>query len=117
MKTHFNVVVLLANDLQRTRQYLTETLGFEVAQEHPDQTVEFKAVGGAEVALIAAPVAFRAAGAYYWFIVPDFEGYYQQLRQAGANIVKPPHDTPFGKVFVVETPDGHIFTFHGGEGA
>lgn len=115
MHTHLNVIVLQANDPQVTRQYLTETLGFEVAQEHPGNTTEFKAVGGAEVALIPAEQPFRAAGAFYWFIVPDFQGYYQKLSVNGANIVKPPHDTPFGRVFVVESPDGHIFTFHAGE--
>ena len=35
MNTHLNVIVLQANNPQVTRQYLTDILGFEVAQEHP----------------------------------------------------------------------------------
>lgn len=97
--------------------YLTQILDFEIAQEHPGQVVEFKAVGGAELAVIPAKQVFRAAGTFCWFIVPDFEAYHQQLTKAGANIVQEPHDTPFGQVFVVETPDGHVFTFHAGEAA
>lgn len=115
MQTHLNVIVLQANDIEQTKHYLTQTLGFTVAAEHPGNVTEFQAVGGAEVAVIPAEQPFRAAGAFYWFIVPDFNGYFQQLTKAGATIVKPPHDTPFGRVFVVETPDGHTFTFHGGE--
>lgn len=115
MQTHLNVIVLQANDIQKTTNYLTQTLGFSVAVQHPGNITEFKAVGGAEVVVLPAEKPFRAAGAFYWFIVPDLEGYYRQLTQAEANIVKPPHDTPFGRVFVVETPDGHTFTFHEGE--
>lgn len=117
MKTNLNVIVLHANDIERTRHYFTEVLGFSVAQDHLGNVTELAALGGAEVALIPAQHPFKASGAEYWLIVPDMHAYYAQVTQAGTTILKTPHQTPFGEVFVVGTPDGHQLTFHAGEEA
>ncbi|GGR26248.1 VOC family protein [Deinococcus ruber] len=113
MNTHLNVVVLHIPEIQRARRYFTDILGFEVAQEHPGNILEFAAAGGAELALMPGEAGRFSAD--LWLIVPEVDSYHTRLASAGADIVEPLQDGPFGRMFSVLTPDGHRFTFHRGE--
>lgn len=78
--------------------------------------VEYASAGGAELALIPARAPFRAAGAEYWFSIPDLHSYYAQLQDRGIEVTAP-HIMPFGEIIETFTPDGHKLVFHAGEQA
>lgn len=112
MKTHLNVVVLHTPDLDAARRFYTQTLGLNVAAEHPGMVLEFESAGGAELALMERPRTGSGTPQEVWFTVPDADAYHAQVGAAGANVTQAPHDGPFGRAFSVQTPDGHSLTFH-----
>ncbi|BDP43227.1 glyoxalase [Deinococcus aetherius] len=116
MKANLDFLALHTRDLAAARAYYTRTLGFEVAQERPGAVV-FAHGGGAEFAVreplpgVDGTQPF-GVGVSVWLGVPDAEAYHGQVVAAGARVVQPPQDGPFGRMFTLVTPDGHALTFH-----
>ena len=115
MQTHLNVVVLITSDLAASQHFYQHTLGLDVAEINPGAIV-FGQAGGAELVVMQDPHASSAAkpGASVnaWFLVPDTDAYHAQVKAAGAQAITDPTDGPFGRMFVVTSPDSHTLTFH-----
>ena len=116
MKTNLDFIALHTHDLAAARRYYTEVLGFEITGG-PPTAVSFTHAGGASLAVRQPqphePQSSFGAGVNLWFSVPDADAYHTQVAAAGAQITQPPQDGPFGRMFSVQTPDGHMLTFHG----
>ncbi|OLV16779.1 VOC family protein [Deinococcus marmoris] len=115
MHTTLDFIALHTQDLAAARQYYTEILGFETTAGPPNAAV-FTQAGGASLA-VREPLPHEArdhlgSGASIWFAVPDADAYHAQVTSAGAQVTQPPQDGPFGRMFSVQTPDGHALTFH-----
>ncbi|WP_424952183.1 VOC family protein [Deinococcus sp.] len=116
MNTYLDFVALHTRDLDAARSYFTGVLGFAVAQDRPDAVV-FTTEGGAAFAVRRPLPGVDTAqpfgvGVSIWLGVPDASAYHGQLTAVGASIVQPLQDGPFGRMFAVATPDGHVLTFH-----
>ena len=104
-------------DLEASRQYYTEVLGFEVSPEGPPHAVVFKNDAGAIFAIRTPLTDLGSApklglGASFWFAVPDADDLHDRVVEKGGTIAMPIQDGPFGRMFVVIDPDGYSLTFH-----
>ena len=104
--------VLAVPDLGRSAAYYRDVLGFEV-REIGDPGWRIFVRDGCRIMVGECPDALPAGElgdhSYFgYFIVDDAETYYQQVVGAGAEIMKPLRDEPWGmREFGVRTPDGH----------
>jgi len=90
-------------DVARARDFYVEKLGFTVEAENPD-FVQFRPTeAGAAFALgqegHGDPVEL-------WWYVDDADATHADLAAKGVEIVDPPHDMPFGRVFAIKEPAG-----------
>jgi predicted enzyme related to lactoylglutathione lyase len=120
MQTHLNVLVLYTDDLDTARQFYCGTLGLTLAEDNTGALV-FGQSGGAELVVLPnsgqihpadRPGLPLGSGVNPWFVVPDIGTYHAQVVAAGATNLTDPADGPFGRMFVVTSPDGHTLTFH-----
>lgn len=115
MHSNLDFIALHTHDLAAAREFYTSVLGFETLAERPG-TLVFRAAGGVSWA-VREPRPGEAqsgfgAGTSIWFGVPDVDQLYARLNAAGAGLLHPPQDGPFGRMFALTTPDGHTLTFH-----
>lgn len=104
-------------DLEKSRDFYQSYLGFEIENENPEAYV-FKNEKGAYFCIRKPLIDLAKAGKLgwgvgLWFSVPDVEKRYGELNDKKVKIVKELADSPFGKIFTVEDPDGYYITFHG----
>ncbi|WP_341302648.1 VOC family protein [Lysinibacillus sp. FSL H8-0500] len=104
-------------DLEKSREFYQNILGFEIENENPEAYI-FKNEKGASFAIRKPLVDLDKAGKLgwgiaLWFSVFDVEKRYDEVRGKKVKIVKDLADSPFGKVFTVEDPDGYYITLHG----
>lgn len=59
-----------------------------------------------------AAVSHRGAGVVLWLAADDAEGLHADLVAAGVEIVAPPADSPFGRMFTFRDPEGYAITIH-----
>ncbi|GHG12831.1 hypothetical protein GCM10017783_25980 [Deinococcus piscis] len=116
MQSNLSFVTLHTTDYARARAFFVDTLGFEPNEERPGANA-FVSAGGAGLALrenkdVKPPLG---QGVTVFFTVPDLQAYHDRLAKAGAEIVEPVHEMPFGPTFTVATPDGHWLGFWQGE--
>jgi predicted enzyme related to lactoylglutathione lyase len=110
-------VSLQVKDLDASRRFYTEQLGFRAQPQHRPDAVVFEGAGGAIFAIRAPLVDLDAVdrrgwGAALWFAVPDVEALYARAAGAGIPILQPLQDSPFGRVFTLADPDDYGLTFH-----
>ncbi|SMB88380.1 VOC family protein [Deinococcus hopiensis] len=114
MKTNPHFTALHTWRLNAAQNCCVQTLGFEVVQEQPGATV-FARLDGAALA-VREPLPERDPsqpfGGRVWVGMPETERYHAQVAAAGAQVVQPPQDAPFGRMFTPVTPGGHALTFH-----
>lgn len=108
---------LQVRDLETSRAFYTEVLGFHIADERREGAVVFKDAGGAIFAIRTPLVDLSASpklgwGAGLWFGVGDPDALHDRALAAGALVLHPPQDGPFGRMFVLADPDGYALTFH-----
>jgi catechol 2,3-dioxygenase-like lactoylglutathione lyase family enzyme len=113
-KTQLGFVSLQVSDLDASRRFYAEVLGFTLAAQSPPDACVFETQGGAVFALRTALVDLAAVsrlgwGVSLWFGVPDLEIYRAQL-DGRAHVVRDVQVTPFGKILVVADPDGYWLT-------
>lgn len=110
-------VSLQVRDLEKTRSFYTDVLGFSVVpQERPDALV-FRTSVGASFAVRKPLVDLNAVqrlgwGVGLWFGAQEIDSLHERVRDCGATVLRPPADGPFGRMFVVEDPDGYQLTLH-----
>lgn len=115
--TSLDFVSVQVRDLQASRTFYTETLGFApVSEERPDVVV-FQTQAGAIFAVRTPQIDLDATphlgwGVGLWFAHAQVEALHERVTRQGARIVRPPQDGPFGRMFTIANPDGYTLTFH-----
>jgi lactoylglutathione lyase len=115
-------VVLLARDLERSRDYYTKTLGMAMAGGGEDAVVFRTESGGwlilishhrADALLGADNVDHGAAStarAYNVAQVEDVDQAYEDLHSRGVEFFREPEDHPWGiRTAFFRDPDGHVW--------
>ncbi|MER7072836.1 VOC family protein [Terrabacter sp. NPDC000476] len=121
---HLDLVTVVVDDYDSAIAFYTDVLGFELAVDAPSTTtagrpkrwVVVRPPGGGTGLLLAradgaaqeAVVGEQWAGRVGLFLrVDDFEGTMARLRAAGAEIVRPPREEPYGWVAVFRDVAGN----------
>lgn len=108
-------ISLQVRNLSTARAFYTETLGFPIDPrfDTPDfvlfdtTTIPF-ALREANVNLDEAPQP--GSGVALWIDCDKVDELHGKLVEAGATIITPPYDGPFGRTFVFADPDGYRIT-------
>ena len=106
---------LQVRNLPASRTFYTEMLGLPIDPRFntPDfvlfdsSTIPF-ALSEAKVNLDEAPQP--GWGVALWIDCDNVNALHARLQEAGATIIKPPFDGPFGRTFVFADPDGYQIT-------
>ncbi len=99
----FGFVLEYVSDIEAAKRYYVETLGLEVERTHPvfvQFTDHFAIASDESLSGTRAPET-------YW-LVDDIESVFQDLSPK-AEIIFPPRQFPFGKVFAIQDPAGQPF--------
>ena len=106
---------LQVRDLAASRAFYTETLGLPVDPRF--DTADFVLFDSSTIplGLSAAKIDLDAAphpgwGVALWIDCDDVDALHTRLAAAGATIVTPPFDGPFGRTLVFADPDGYRIT-------
>lgn len=111
------LVALIVHDYDPAIRFFVDVLGFALVEDSPSQTTDGRPKRwvvvrppGAETGLLlaradgerqTAVVGEQHAGRVGFFLrVDDFAVYYERLRTAGVQFVRPPSDAPYGRVAV-----------------
>jgi predicted enzyme related to lactoylglutathione lyase len=100
-------IMLHVQNIPAARQFCTDMLGYDVEAEAPG-FVQFVNTGGATLALGEAGAGDPIE---LWWFVDDADGTYSDLQSRGAEVVGPPADMPFGRVFSIKDPSGGTVNF------
>ncbi len=108
-------ISLQVRDLAASRAFYTELLGFPVDERFtaPDSVVFDTnsipfALSQAKVNLDEAPQP--GWGVTLWIDCDQVDALHAKLEAAGATIITPPRESPFGRNFVFADPDGYRIT-------
>ena len=116
MANYLDFVSIQVRDLERSKQFYRDQLGFEI-EPGPPHAVVFAKGNGATFA-IREPiinldsVPSLGAGVGLWFTISDVDVLYQNLTAANVKILQQPQPGPFGKMMVFADPDGYAITVH-----
>ena len=115
--TTLDFVSLQVQNLEASKDFYTNTLGFEVGRSPNPDAIVFQDAAGAIFAirkplLNLTTVPRLGVGIGLWFAVSNTESAYQRATEAGATIIQMPIDSPFGQMFVLLDPDGYSITVH-----
>ncbi len=103
-KPRFGFALEYVTDIPTVKRFYVEVLGMEVERDHPN-FVQFKDAVGANYAIASdESVGGRGDLELYW-LVDDAEAAFADLSQK-AEVVLPPKEMPFGKVFGIKDPAG-----------
>jgi catechol 2,3-dioxygenase-like lactoylglutathione lyase family enzyme len=114
---HLGLVTIVVAEYDPAIEFFVSTLGFELAEDHPDLTndgrpkrwVVVRPPGAATGVLLAqadgpdqaAAAGNQVAGRVGFFLhVDDFDETYQRLSAAGVQFTRPPRSEPYGRVAV-----------------
>lgn len=115
MPTQLGFVSLQVSDLEASRQFYTEVLGFEplATGQQPGACV-FTTQSGAVFAIRKPLVDLQAVthlgwGVGLWFNVEHLDDFLHRI-QGRATLVRGIQPTPFGNTMVIADPDGYALT-------
>ena len=111
-KPALDFVVLYVSNLEEAFKYFTQTLGLEHLADQ--DTPEFRGFAGGEKGLpfgiVQASERTPRAGAIEIYLKTDnLADLHARLTQQGIRTTEIAH-MPFGSIFTVDAPDGHIVT-------
>jgi predicted enzyme related to lactoylglutathione lyase len=107
---------LQVSDMERSKDFYTRVLGLEVDPQGPPHAIVFAtqpipfAIREPNVDLAA--VNRLGSGAALWFACDDADALHSKVVEAGAAVLSPPTDGPFGRFFMIADPDGYALTIH-----
>lgn len=102
---------LVVKDIPAATEFYTQKLGLTLneAESIPNFYSQFITQGGAILGLING---FEQEGVNQpfdtAFMVADVDSMYSQWQETGVELIGEPHDMPFGRTFLLRTPDGHV---------
>jgi len=110
-------VGIQVRNLEASRTFYTEQLGLELAPQSPPNGVVFATspipFGILEPYVKLDEVTRLGWGVAVWLQSDHAEALHASLKAHGVPIVQPPFDSPFGRAFSFEDPDGYTITVHG----
>jgi predicted enzyme related to lactoylglutathione lyase len=109
-------VTLQVRDLERSRRFYADLIGFKVSPETQPNAVAFS-TEPISFAIRQTPMDFDAVpqpgqGVILWFIADDAAALHDQLKARGVPIAQGLAASPFGKTFTIRDPDGYLITVH-----
>ena len=112
--TQLGFVSLQVSDLEASRQFYTEVLGFQPMTQSPPDACLFVTQSGALFAIRTPLVDLKATsqlgwGVSLWFSVPELAAFLERL-EGKARLVRGLQATPFGNTAVIADPDGYWLT-------
>jgi catechol 2,3-dioxygenase-like lactoylglutathione lyase family enzyme len=112
--TQLGFVSLQVRDLEASRQFYTEVLGFQPLPSSPPDACLFATQSGALFAirkpLVDLPATSQLGwGVSLWFGVPNLVAFLEQLT-GKAVLVRGLQATPFGNTALIADPDGYWLT-------
>lgn len=108
---------LQVRDIETSKKFYTEKLGFELSGMENPEAVIFKFNKGEASFAIRKPLEDLnnkelGNGVSIWFVINEkIENLQATLIEKGVSILGPIMDTPFGKALHVKDPDGYKLTF------
>ena len=114
LPTQLGFVSLQVSDLEASRQFYTEVLGFQPLPQSPPDACLFATQSGALFALRKPLVDLQATtqlgwGVNLWFGVPELAAFLERL-EGKAPLIRGIQATPFGNTAIVADPDGYWLT-------
>lgn len=109
-------VSLQVRDLEASKDFYTDKLGFEIGDSNP-QAFIFKSNEGEAIFAIRTPLENieskeLGTGVSHWFSVDEnVDVLKERFIEKGVTTASPVLDTPFGKAFHVTDLDGYKLTF------
>ncbi len=106
-----NFVILHVRDMEATRAFYTEKLGFALEAASP-AFVQFRPEGGATLALQKDDQAAPALTTEVWWQASDVDGLHKTLLGRGVEIASAPQDQPFGRTLAIKDPEGNLLNMY-----
>jgi len=114
------VPILIYADVAKAIDWLSAAFGFKERLRAERQGI----VGHAQLVVADGAIMLGRQGAeyhpprpgevqqYVHVTVENADAHFERAKKAGARIVQPPHDMPFGeRQYTAEDPEGHRWTF------
>ena len=109
-------------DVPAALDWLTRAFGFAETMRtatpnggiHGEMTLDGQRImmgqGSKERRMVSAHEADAATQGIFIYLA-DVDAHYERAQAAGAEIVKPPEDLPYGRSYTARDPDGHPWFF------
>ncbi len=109
-----NYLGIVVKDLAAATAFYRDTLGLPVDEQEsrPGFFTQFKLGGNATLALQAATEIPGNQPFEPALLVEDVDALYQQWQAQGVDLVNEPTDKPFGRTFLLRTPEGHVLRIY-----
>ena len=109
-------IALQVRDLEKAAAFYEDVVGLSRAPFSPPHAVVFATEPTFAVREPAPGVDLDAGpaglGVALWLHDPDAASLHATVAAAGATVVQPPFDGPFGTTFVFQDLDGYLVTVH-----
>jgi len=108
---------LQVRDLERSKEFYTHKLGFELSEASNPAACIFRYNKGEASFAIRTPIGNLdgkelGIGTSLWFAIDGtIETLQSQLLERGVTALGGINQTPFGKTMMVSDPDGYVITF------
>ena len=108
---------LQVRDLEASKAFYTDKLGFELSEMSNPQACIFKYNQGDASFAIRTPIGNLegkelGVGASLWFAIDEkAEDLQSRLTEKGVLLLGAVNNTPFGRTLMAKDPDGYIITF------
>ena len=108
-------ISLQVRDLAASRKFYTEVLGLAVDErfDTPEAVVfDTNSIpfGLSKARADLAEVPQPGLGVTLWIDCDHVDELHARMQAAGATIIQPPFDSPFGHAFIIADPDGYRIT-------
>jgi len=112
--------LIFSTNLEQTKRFYTEKLGFSVSIQQGDYLQVKMDEGGVELAFMPPTAiferevrAFDGHGLAFSIRVDDVDATHERLRKRGLPVLSPPTDRPWGwRSFVCADPNGVLLDFY-----
>lgn len=109
-------VALQVRDVDAAASFFTDVVGLDPAPQSPPGAVVFATTPisfAVRPPLVDLDAVDRLGwGVSLWLAVPDVDALHDRLAAAGAEVLAPPSDGPFGRQLTFVGPEGYALVAH-----